>query len=294
MKKHFLLTATLALALSPLGAYAYGGVSEWAKDEIALAFDNGIITESFNDKNFSDAATREQFAEICVALYESETGKRAIMPEINPFIDADNTKVTKAYELGVIKGVTAVEFEPSACVTREEAAVMLNRTAAISGVNDSGELSTSGFADDFEISDWAKEAVLKMSNMNVIKGKENGKFAPHDNVTIEESFVIAQRLYNITKDNGDEKQEVKLTDYMPVISFGKDYTEQEEDGSVTVTVSGVTLDNYNEYISEVQRFGYTDVENIFPDTFIIANNGTIRINVSFGGGVLKVVLTKIN
>ena len=61
-----------------------------------------------------------------------------------------------------------------------------------------------------------------------------------------------------------------------------------------MTVSGVTLDNYNEYISEVQRFGYTDVENIFPDTFIIANNGTIGINVSFGGGVLKVVLTKIN
>lgn len=26
----------------------------------------------------------------------------------------------------------------------------------------------------------------------------------------------------------------------------------------------------------------------------VANNGTIRINVSFGGGVLKVVLTKIN
>lgn len=68
MKKHFLLTAALVLSMSLHGAYAYGGVSEWAKDEIALAFDNGIITESFNDKNFSDAATREQFAEICVAL----------------------------------------------------------------------------------------------------------------------------------------------------------------------------------------------------------------------------------
>ena len=294
MKKHFLLTAALILSMSPHGAYAYGGVSEWAKDEIALAFDNGIITESFNDKNFSDAATREQFAEICVALYESKTGKRAIMPEINPFIDTDNTKVTKAYELGVIKGITATEFEPSANVTREEAAVMLNRTAAISGIDDSGE-SSHVFTDDLEISDWAKDAVLKMSDMNVIKGKENGRFAPRDNVTTEEAFVIAQRLYNITKDNGGESQEVKLTDYMPAISFGEDYTEQEEDnGSVTVTVSGVTLDNYNEYISEVQRFGYTDVENIFPDTFIIANNGTIGINVSFGGGVLKVVLTKIN
>lgn len=296
MKKHLVLILLLIFAVSSLTAGAYNGVSEWAESEIELSQSNGVIPESLGEKNFSTAISREEFAELCVVLYERLTDSRAIMPEINPFLDTDNVAVTKAYELGVINGVTEITFEPYADVTREQAAAMLKRVIVKAGAETAAE-ETDVFTDDGEISEWAKADVYAMSAMGVIKGRDDGSFAPLDGVTIEEAVVISGRLFiELTAEPETDAPvtEVKLLDAVPAISFGEDRTVEETETSVTVTVSGATLADYNQYILDVQGYGYNDVENIFPDTFMIANNGINRIDVSFGNSVMKVVLTKIN
>ena len=295
MKKYFVAALVIVLVLSSFSCFAYNGVSEWATDEVETAHANGIIPTSFQSKEFNGLISREGFAELCVSLYEAVTGKRAVMPEINPFIDTDNTTVTKAYELGVINGISEFMFEPYANVTREQAAAMMKRTADKTDEKIESD-SAAPFSDDAEISEWAKDAVYAMSSFGVIKGKEDGRFAPIDGITVEEAVVISVRLYNelTSIDVQETTEEVKLADSAPAISFGEEPIIEETENAVNITVNGATLEDYNQYIIDVQGYGFNDVENIFPDTFIIANNGKVRINVSYGNSVMKIELTKMD
>lgn len=295
MKKYFVSTLVLVLVLTSFSGFAYNGVSEWATVEIEFARSNGLIPQSFQDKEFVREISREGFAELCVSLYEGVTGKKAVMPEINPFTDTDNTTVTKAYELGVINGVNEYMFDPFANVTREQAAAMMERTAVKTGEEINSD-SVVSFSDDGEISEWAKESVYKMSSAGIIKGKDGGRFAPIDGITVEEAVVISVRLYNelTAVETEEPTEEVNLADSAPVISFGEEPIIEETERAVNITVNGATLEDYNQYIIDVQGYGFNDVENILPDTFIIANNGKVRINVSYGNSVMKIELTKIN
>jgi len=289
MKKIVILA--LVFALSSFCVSAYNGVADWAAEEISAADSNGLVPSSFESLDFAKKINRAEFAQACVTLYEKLTGKKAVMPEVNPFIDTDSTVVTKAYELGVINGVTNVTFVPNADVTREQAAAMLKRTIVKSGF-EVYKPDENMFVDDNNISDWAKQDVYSMRAMGLINGKEGGAFAPADGMTVQETLIVSNRAYvKITTPEVEEPEETSLLSQIPVISFGDEPIAEETENSASITVTGATLDDYKAYIEAVE-VAYPTVDNIFPNQFIIANNGINTINVTFGNGKLVVTLTK--
>ena len=189
--------------------------SQWALAELAEADKLGLIPDSLRNADLTKPITRAEFATVSVRVYEALSGEKASPVEVNPFTDTKDVEVLKAYNLGITTGVSATTFEPNTLLNREQAATMLTRTfkrATMNGwtiQNDAQFTLTydkpSAFADDKDISDWAKDSVYFMAANGIINGVGNNKFAPKNvtsadeangyaNATREQALIIAVRM----------------------------------------------------------------------------------------------------
>ncbi len=197
------------------GAPAWGNASEWATAELARADELGLIPETLEGADLTADITRAEFAAVAVKAYEALSGTAAIPAVNNPFTDTKDAEVLKAYNIGAVNGTSATTFAPNALLNREQAAAMLTRVfkkVSLAGWT----LATDSqftlpyekpalFADDKDISDWAKDSVYFMAANNIINGVGNNKFAPKNvttaqqaqgyaNATREQALIIAMRM----------------------------------------------------------------------------------------------------
>ena len=167
--------------------------SDWAKDSVIKATDLEIL-EPGKEYNFLKPITREEFCELIynycgnvLGMLATSDGKR--------FSDTDNPKIEVLAGMSIINGKTATEFAPDDALTREEAAVILQRM-----VNATGPVSVTEMWFEFDdidsISDWAMDAVQTMCNMNVMNGVGNNNFAPQEVYTTEQAIVTITRAYS--------------------------------------------------------------------------------------------------
>ena len=178
--------------------------SDWAEAEVEKAFDLNVIPEGFFGADLTKPITRAEFAAVSVKAYEAMSGLKAAPASPNPFTDTNDAEVLKAYNVGITTGVTADKFDPYALINREQAATMLTRVlkkALIEGwaigIDRDFVLQytkPAPFADDAQISSWAKESVYFMVANDIIKGVGDNKFAPKDPYTIEQSIITIMRL----------------------------------------------------------------------------------------------------
>ena len=166
--------------------------SSWAQQSLAEAADLNLVPSSLKDEDLTKPVTRKEFAAIVIKGYEAMSGKSAVKADNNPFSDTDDSDVLKAYKLGVTGGTSATTFSPDAKLTREQAATMLTRTfkaAKYEGWTPAtdGDFSAvffdsfetpAKFADDAEISDWAKDSVYFLKAKEIMDGIGDNKFAP--------------------------------------------------------------------------------------------------------------------
>ena len=202
--------------------FSFGLVSGWAKDEVTQADLAGLIPNTLYGKDLRQAVTRAEFAAISVKLYETLTGETA--PVVStPFTDingsADKTSIAKAYGLNITVGVTWTQFAPNTKITREQLATMLTRVikkyAFANWTYDTDSqyyLDTSGvaaYADDADISAWAKPSVYYLTKMGIVRGIENHKFAPkavtaaqqasgYATATREQAIALSKRVYDLS------------------------------------------------------------------------------------------------
>ena len=194
--------------------------SAWADDEVTEARDKNLIPQSMLQKDFKENITREEFASLCVKLYEKMKGKEIEFLLPNPFGDTENTDVIKAYSIGAVKGMSYDEFAPASFLTREQSAAMLARIFAIySGESlvtagppsarlplyyviqrSKGDVKEYGhpilFADDEFISDWAYHSVYFMVKNGIVKGMGDESFAPQGTLSREQAVLMALRLWD--------------------------------------------------------------------------------------------------
>ena len=198
-------------------------VSEWAKDEVEEAYENDLIPETIIGEDLTEHITRAEFAAIAVQLYEELSGIYAPADE-TPFVDVNWNEnieyINKAYVLGITSGTSKTTFEPDIDITREQLATMLCRTIkkySFDGwtLEDDSDyyLDTSGvsrFADDNEISDYAKPSVYYMAKFGIINGVGNNKFAPRNitsyqeatgyaTATREQAILMSLRIFNVSE-----------------------------------------------------------------------------------------------
>lgn len=95
--------------------------------------------------------------------------------------------IKTAYGAKIINGISSDEFGVGRNVTRQDAMVILNE--CIKNYNltyGEGEK----FADDADISDYAKSAVENMRALGIISGYTDGTFCPKNSITRAEAAKI--------------------------------------------------------------------------------------------------------
>ncbi len=180
--------------------------SAWATEELERADELGLIPDVLLGEDLTQDITRAEFAAVAVKAYEALSGTAAIPAVTNPFTDCNDVEVLKAYNIGAVGGMSATTFAPNELLNREQAAAMLTRvfkkismpgwTLATDGEFKLDYTKPALFADDAQISDWAKDSVYFMAANGIINGMGGNKFAPKNTTTAEE----AQGYANATRE----------------------------------------------------------------------------------------------
>jgi hypothetical protein len=180
--------------------------SEWAQGELEEAAALGLIPERLKGADLTAPITRAEFAAVSVRCYEALTDMKAEPYAPNPFTDTTDTEVLKAYNIDVTNGTSPTSFSPEELLNREQAATMLTRLYKKIFI-DGWTLDTDGnyvgtfrgmyetpapFADDKNISGWAKDSVYFMKAKGIIDGVGGNKFAPRAITEAEEATGYAQ------------------------------------------------------------------------------------------------------
>ncbi|MZQ84644.1 hypothetical protein GQF01_21280 [Paenibacillus sp. 5J-6] len=178
---------------------AVKGSSDWAKADLKLAIAASLTTPSVLG-NYQQPITREQFAGIAVKLYEALSSKPAAAASPNPFTDTVNVDVLKAFQLGIVTGVSATSFSPDASISRQELCVMLMR--AVKAAKPAATLNISSFgglADSDFIAPWALDAVRFAVNHAIMNGVGGGRIDPLGSTTREQAILLVKRTFDAYK-----------------------------------------------------------------------------------------------
>ncbi len=174
----------------------------WAKGSVNTAIDKQIVP-LYMQYGYKQNITRKDFVTLLVNLIKAKTGNldaflndKNIDIKTNPFNDTNDTNAIIAYKLGIAGGVGYGNFNPDGEITRQEAAVMLAKTAKALGV-DTSNASSPGFSDNVTIKDWAKTSVDFVSSKSVMTGIAGNKFDPAGKCIKEQAFAIIIRLLQI-------------------------------------------------------------------------------------------------
>lgn len=211
MFRKFLCAAlAAAMLLVPANALKYEvedlkdivGPSEWAKSEVDLAREAGLITEH-TAINFKMDITRFQFAELAANLAEKVTGKTITPAASDTFTDCTEEAVLKAYAAGIINGVGEGRFDPDATTNREQIATMIARAVKYieteTGKNYAPAApSIEKFSDKAQVSSWAVDGVGLLAANGIMNGTSATTLSPKNPCTIEQSVLLVYRFYTKT------------------------------------------------------------------------------------------------
>ncbi len=182
--------------------------SAWALGELTEAAGMGLIPDCLKGADLTKPITRAEFAAVSVKLYEALSGKTAEPAPSDTFSDTTDPEVLKACALGVTNGTDTVKklFSPDVLISREQTATMLTRVWKLLNL-EGWTLETDGsfaeefrtkftmpalFADDGDISPWARDSVYFMAANGIVKGMEGNLFAPKIDMS-RESATCATR-----------------------------------------------------------------------------------------------------
>ncbi len=267
MKKLLSLTLVIMMLFSTVSINVSASTtpSDWAVNEVNNAKNAGIITNAIT-KNYQKDITREEFCELVVKLYEKLTNQSATVGT-DIFTDTDNQEILKAYNLGIVKGVSSNQFAPYNNITRQEICVMLVRCIDIAIESaDISDFNNNNFADKNKIADWAIDYVNYAYDNGVMKGVGNNCIDPLGNATCEQSVLLAYRIYStyaqsdvayeveIENIETDQETDISYVNNIVIILF-KDSASQEDRDEVVSAINGKVVgrfDTINQYQVQVK------------------------------------------
>lgn len=169
--------------------------SHWAYNAVMSLVQKKIM-EGTSDSTFDPNAntTREQFVKIIVGTLNTELSDAELS-----FKDADPSAwyyryLCTAVKQGLINGLTEDSFGIGNSISRQDAATILYR--ARESFNLSEKTENSAFADDEQISDYAKEAVYFLKNCGVLSGNDNNEFMPTKSLSRAEAAMLFYNVLN--------------------------------------------------------------------------------------------------
>lgn len=168
--------------------------STWAINDITSAKKLNLLPKNLSHGYHSNI-TRAEFCTLLTYLIESKLGpiedviKQKGHIIYSPFEDTKYDYVNFIYQLDIISGISENIFNPLGEINRQEAAVMLKRTADILGYEITKE---NNIYNDVDI--WAKDAVDYVVSNGIMYGTNNG-FEPKKKLTKEQAIITMLRMY---------------------------------------------------------------------------------------------------
>ena len=112
--------------------------------------------------------------------------------------DADTAQAVRwAAQSGLIVGYGDGTFRPETAVTREQAAVILCRCAALRGSDTSVSGDLSAWSDGASVSSWAQSSVLWALQHSVLSARYDGMIAPQDTADCATVTAMLSSLRNL-------------------------------------------------------------------------------------------------
>lgn len=174
----------------------------WAADNILFAASRGLLSGT-SDTTFSPdtGMTRGMFMTALGRL----AGINPDSYQTGKFTDVKADAyyapyVNWAAQTGIVEGVTDTTFAPDTNINREQMAVIMKNYAAKLGYDLPQTLKAVTFADNTQISSWAKDAVKSMQQAGILAGKVNNRFDPKGTATRAEVATVLRRFVEIVID----------------------------------------------------------------------------------------------
>ena len=197
--------------------------NDWAVSDVKKA-EALNITEKGKLYRYGMSITREEFCELIYNYCYNVIKEIDTVTGENKFTDTTNSKIIRLNAMGIINGKSETEFSPNDLLTREEAAVILNRM-----VNKTVPVPVTemyfAFDDEASISAWASDSIQIMCNMGVMNGVGDTKFAPKETYTTEQAIATIVRVYAAQSANSgiiggaDAPTEIVVTDTTEIDDF---------------------------------------------------------------------------
>lgn len=113
-----------------------------------------------------------------------------------PFTDFYSDNVSFAHYFNIVSGTNTTEFDPNGKLTREQAAVFMEKACAVLGIADKGGVSPVP-TDASSISAWAKSGVEFVMRNGIMSGTGGGEFSPKQTYSYEQAYITLIKLYDI-------------------------------------------------------------------------------------------------
>ena len=176
--------------------------NHWAADNILFAASRGLLSGT-SDTTFSPGTgmTRGMFVTALGRL----AGINPDSYQTGKFTDVKADAyyapyVNWAAQNGIMEGVTVTTFAPDTNINREQMAVIMANYAKKLGYDLPKTLRAVTFADNAQISSWAKDAVKAMQQVGILAGKANNCFDPKGTATRAEVATVLRRFVKIVID----------------------------------------------------------------------------------------------
>ncbi len=246
----FMITLSVVFASGGQAVVMMSDIDQhWMKDyqpELYL-LQHLQIFSGYSDGSFKpdNQITRAEFVKILVT---SLGPAQEIRFTVNSFQDVQRDHWAFPYiETAVLKGLLVAadyqgHFQPQQPITRQEMAVLLARA-----LEKPAEVSSeTGFADQEQISPWARSYVTYTVERGIINGYETPqglRFKPNQTATRAEAALMITRLLgqaNPLKQIGfyaiDSYKQLNTMAYFDEVAFGWSTLTKTEDGKITLTL----------------------------------------------------------
>ena len=173
----------------------------WAEEDINTMYQLGLISGvtafQFEPERH---ITRAEFAAIMLRAMGEEpknymTGRFYDVPADAWYFNT----VNRAAEIGIISGYSASSFGPQDSINREQIAAIISRAMQLqgkgTGTDENNTASLGQFADQHNISSWARSGVAFAVENQIVMGRGDAQFAPLATATRAEAAAMILRMY---------------------------------------------------------------------------------------------------
>ena len=260
------------------GHWAETQIKEWAN----IGYISGYPDGTFLPDN---SITRAEFLTLVNKIFKFENKTNINFIDVRPDYWA-YSEIQKGISAGYVSGDKNGTFRPDDFITRQEAAVIINKLLDNTEVTE----NKPNFKDAYDIDEWAKNSADIVYEHGILSGFPNGTYRPKKYMTRAEAVSALKRLTEIkgTEDIGkneyilrEEKMKDKIIDGDLIITDDMD----------TVNLEGVTVKgnvyvkggnvihaencNINKLITDGEDFTFEADENTTVDKTELNSCGKI-------------------